>query len=126
MSRTARALVIGIGVVLVVAALATGALVFFSGMGIMGYRFGFMGPGFMRGFGFETPWLSILLRLLVPVLIIGAIIWLVVALVSGSGQQRTNLPAPSSESPLDILKRRYAKGEITKEQFEQMKTDLGV
>jgi putative membrane protein len=30
------------------------------------------------------------------------------------------------ESPLDILKRRYALGEITKEQFEQMKKDIGI
>jgi putative membrane protein len=29
-----------------------------------------------------------------------------------------------AEAPLDILKRRYAKGELTKEQFDQMKEDL--
>ncbi len=31
---------------------------------------------------------------------------------------------PSAETPLELLKRRYAKGEITREEFEQMKEDL--
>ena len=30
------------------------------------------------------------------------------------------------ESLLDIIKRRYASGEITREQFEQLKRDLGI
>ncbi len=30
----------------------------------------------------------------------------------------------ASERPLDILNRRYASGEITKEEFDQMKRDL--
>jgi len=38
-----------------------------------------------------------------------------------------NAPASAqSESLLDILKRRYALGEITREQFEEMKRVLGV
>ena len=30
------------------------------------------------------------------------------------------------ETPLDIVRRRYAAGEITREQFEQLRRDLGV
>ncbi|WP_338669541.1 SHOCT domain-containing protein [Pseudodesulfovibrio methanolicus] len=33
-------------------------------------------------------------------------------------------PESHAETPLDILKRRYAAGEIDKEQYEQMKRDL--
>jgi putative membrane protein len=30
-----------------------------------------------------------------------------------------------ADSPLEILKRRYARGEVSKEEFEEKKKDLG-
>jgi putative membrane protein len=41
----------------------------------------------------------------------------------GSGHGRSD-PGPPGERPLEILKRRYARGEITREQFEQMRRDI--
>jgi len=32
--------------------------------------------------------------------------------------------SPRDEDPLEIAKRRYARGDITKEEFEQLKTHL--
>ncbi|MFO7873741.1 MAG: SHOCT domain-containing protein [Bacteroidales bacterium] len=48
------------------------------------------------------------------------IIWLVVKLLS----QNTGSTQSPEKSPLDILKERYAKGEIDKQEYEERKKDL--
>ena len=49
------------------------------------------------------------------------IILLIYFLVKNNWQTKDG---QSAESPMEILKKRYAKGEITKEQFEEMKKDI--
>jgi putative membrane protein len=59
--------------------------------------------------------------------IIGLIIILAVVLIvvkSVNANSRGNLP--SGKSAHDILKERYARGEIDKEEYEMKKRDLGV
>lgn len=79
----------------------------------------------MHGFGYWGGlggWgiLGSILMLAFWILVIVGIVFLIKYLiVHSSGQQKS-----SGENPLDILKRRYAKGEISKEEFEKMKKDL--
>jgi len=55
----------------------------------------------------------------------GLVIWAVVALVQGVSLPRSPGVSPSQEgSALEILKRRYARGEISKEEYEDKKRDL--
>ena len=62
-----------------------------------------------------------LLRCLIPLLLVVGVILLIVWLV----RRQPSISTPSSPTtPIEILKTRYAKGEITKEQFEQMKKDV--
>lgn len=56
--------------------------------------------------------------ILIWILIIAGIIVLVKWI---SGQKSSSLP---EDSALDIIKRRYARGEISREDFERMKKDL--
>lgn len=46
-------------------------------------------------------------------------IWLLVRALTG-----TNRPPPHHKTPVDILKERYARGEIDKAEYEQRKADL--
>ena len=53
------------------------------------------------------------------------IISLVLILIWNTTRERDKyIPFEKNETALDILKKRYAKGEITKDQFEQIKKDV--
>jgi len=72
----------------------------FSGGGMMGF-----------GMGFGA---------IIMLLFWGAIIWLVISLINAGTKKAEETP----ESPLAILKKRYAKGEITRDQYHEMEKEL--
>jgi putative membrane protein len=123
MARTNRnAWMIGLGVVLLLGLVALSAM----GRGMMGPGFAgygarpFVGPGpWMWGFG--------LIGLVIRVAIWGAIIMFVMSLFrrrSSMHWDRDTQVSHSQPSSLEILRRRYAAGEISREQFEEMRQVL--
>ena len=66
-------------------------------------------------------WGGMIFQVLFWLVIIGLIIWGVKYI---TGQSRTSNSSSTGDSALDILKKRYAKGEIDREEFEQKKKDL--
>ena len=59
-------------------------------------------------------------------LIIAAIIILIIKLIRRGSHYHDYYHGENKSGALDILKERYAKGEITKEQYEDIKKDLGL
>jgi len=82
------------------------------------YPYGHMGgPGggwdhmmdYGYGFGGMLMWI-------IFIAIFGVLIYFLMQAAKGRGQ--------AGETPLEILKKRYAKGEVTKEEFDRMKKDI--
>jgi putative membrane protein len=80
-----------------------------------------MGPGMMDGWGMG--WFGGIFMIVFWVLIIVGLVflikWLVQSTKGDSGSARS-----SSSNALEILKERYARGEINKQEFEEKKRDL--
>lgn len=80
---------------------------------MMGNWWGFEGWG--MGFGFIF---MILFWALIAAAILAVIRW---ALRASESPERH---APREKSPLEIVRERYARGEIGREEYEQLKQDL--
>jgi len=60
----------------------------------------------------------------------GGLMWIIILILAAIviyflvNKQDTALYSPK-ETPLDIIKKRYARGELSKNEFEEMKEELG-
>ena len=105
-------------------------LLLVGGAGMMGFGAMNMGPGMMGGYGGYSGMMGgygfnpmgMILSLVLWALVITGIVFLVLWLARTANHGTSVMG--SNGSPLDILKTRYAKGEITKEQFDAIKRDL--
>jgi putative membrane protein len=79
------------------------------------------GPG-MMGWGGTMGWFGPLGMILFWVVIILVIVLLIRGIRTSKGTGQESGPAP--ESALEILKKRYARGEINKEEYLERKKDL--
>lgn len=92
---------------------------------MMGY-YGFGGPFGGGAFGWLGFALSIILHLAFVVIVVLAAIWLLRAVVRGGHYAGTDAREPAAREPdaLEIVRRRYARGEISAEEFQRLKKDL--
>ncbi len=104
---------------IIVAVLVVLPLVFGLISGWQGGGWGMMGPWMMGGFGWM--WLMPVFW----IFFLGLIIWAVIALVRGVSQPGgSNSGSSRPDSALEVLKKRYARGEINKEEYEEKKKNL--
>jgi putative membrane protein len=86
-----------------------------------GYRNWHMGRWMMGDWGMG--WFGMILMILFWVLVIAGIVSLVRWLFQNTGTRSYSVASTGSQA-MDILKERYAKGEITHDEFESMKREI--
>jgi len=72
----------------------------------------------MTGIGWDMG-LGGWLWMILGVVLLIAVIWAVMAMIPGRGR-------PTTDDPAQILKTRFARGEISQEQYEQARRLLGI
>ncbi len=109
------------------------AIVVLAALGLIGLLLvpGMMGGfgGMMGGYGYAYSWPAALVGLLALLAFMAAIvlgaIWLIRALgVAELGPHAATVSPPTGDTAMEILRRRFAAGEITREQFDQMRQVL--
>ena len=87
-----------------------------------GYEWGMGGPGTM-GYGYGMSWMGGIFMMVFWIAVIVAIVFLIrwLFVSSRTGGHGT---VQGGETALDILKKRYARGEIDKQEFEEKKREL--
>jgi putative membrane protein len=66
--------------------------------------------------------LGLVIKLAWAVAVVWFVVWVVKSILKAN--KANALPVASPDASIAIVKARYAKGEITKDQFDQMMTDL--
>jgi putative membrane protein len=61
---------------------------------------------------------------IIPLVILGLLVWVVVLFIRWSSEGPAEMP-PQRRSPgLDVLEERYARGEVSREEYLQKKADM--
>ncbi len=95
---------------------------------ILGLVFSY--PNWFNGTNVQWPsdFISLIVGLLVAVIIIGIMLRIVFAIIFGPTHyhryRRWGWEGPWGQDAEDVLDQRYARGEITREQYNQMREDL--
>lgn len=79
--------------------------------------------GGMYGLG-STMWGIPIVGFLVMLAIFAVVVWVIVSIARSAGGHR-DTPTPSGRDPaLDVLRERYARGEIDSQTYERMRHEL--
>ena len=82
---------------------------------------GLMGWGSYGGFD-SYGWIGMIINLVITIVVIVGIFWLIRRALSMG--QVSSEPASAVQSPREILQIRYVRGEITREQYQEILEDL--
>jgi putative membrane protein len=116
MSKGTKIVLIIGGIVLALVVAVPAILGAVTGYRYLAWGWRGMGPGMM--YGWDGGWLMGIVMVLFWVLIIGTIAALVRYF---GGRHESSLP---ENSAIEILKRRYAQGEINRDEYEEKKKEL--